>query len=584
MNQNATPRRLNGLVTELLGAEVRLGAGESAEHTFTNPRKGWVFVAVRAAQPKDTPVRVVLTSEEGSPTIIEHVGTGGDRLEAMRLLPAGEHKLVVSADNAVAATLVVRAIPALGHCRYGYDPRVPPYGPYDWPYLEKHVTPHVNYLVGSGTAEQNRTLVRWRAQGKQCLIECGAPGLVNAPDVELTGEAAYQYWTRHEAFTNPLIDGGLADEFLAKTPKAYYEAWTEGVRKLHADERLRDKRLYPYCTGTIVELEHCRKFVEAVIETGGKIAWERYQEELPTEAEARAFIESEVKDDMMVWEQHVPGCRRHMILVLGYLCMMTAETQSVDPNVDFKYYLDMQCHMIANDPAFEGLYGLQTYTSGYTDDETMRWMYRLFRHYFIEGNTEMLSERYGFTYRVDHLTNPDFVDGTDGWVVESAERGSVTTKSHPGYGRMQGRMGSDRGDEFLWTRRSERMANIICQQAVGLVPGKLYSLKLVTADYGELKAGKSTEAIHPVSVTIDGVTMIDDKSFVWAQPNLYCRFLPPFSETNNFWFNHHHYVFEAQAETAMVTIKDWRSDSDPGGPAGQELMYNFAELQPYFAE
>ena len=78
--------------------------------------------------------------------------------------------------------------------------------------------------------------------------------------------------------------------------------------------------------------------------------------------------------------------------------------------------------------------------------------------------------------------------------------------------------------------------------------------------------------------------MIGDKTFVHIQPNLYCYFIPPFSAKNKFWFNHHHYVFRADADTALVTIKDWKSDTEPGGPAGQETMLNFVEFQPYFSE
>ena len=109
-------------------------------------------------------------------------------------------------------------------------------------------------------------------------------------------------------------------------------------------------------------------------------------------------------------------------------------------------------------------------------------------------------------------------------------------------------------------------------------------MSVVTGDYGELKAGKSVAATHPVSVRIDNVDKVDGNSFVELQPNNYAPFVEPFSATNSFWFNHHHCVFRAKGKTATVTIKDWLTDSDPSGPARQELMYNFAELQPYFEE
>jgi len=384
---------LNNLVWELVNVDADAARPPAREHSFTLPRDRWVFLRAVADVPGNEVAWVGLDGQERSAAILVHrVADAGKPLEAMRFLKAGEHTVFLGArGRARFRRLVIRAVPALGFCKFGYNPRVTPYGPYDWAYLEKHVNPHVNYIVGSGGGGQRAAMKAWKAQGRKWLIECGVPGFVNAPKDITTGQGAYEYWVSHQAFTDPLIDGGLADEFLTRSPKESYEAWTEGVRRLHKDKRIGDKRLYPYVTGTLPTIEHCRKFVEAAIETGGTIAWERYQIEKPTEEGARSFMEGQLKHSLLVWEKAVPGCTKHMIIVLGYLCTITAETQSIYPSVDFKYYLDMQCHLIANDPVFQGLAGLQTYTSGYADDETLRWSMRLFRHYFIEGNTEMLS-------------------------------------------------------------------------------------------------------------------------------------------------------------------------------------------------
>jgi hypothetical protein len=43
-------------------------------------------------------------------------------------------------------------------------------------------------------------------------------------------------------------------------------------------------------------------------------------------------------------------------------------------------------------------------------------------------------------------------------------------------------------------------------------------------------------------------------------------------------------VFRARSETARLTISDWLSEDQAGGPAGQELMYNFIKVEPYFPE
>lgn len=36
--------------------------------------------------------------------------------------------------------------------------------------------------------------------------------------------------------------------------------------------------------------------------------------------------------------------------------------------------------------------------------------------------------------------------------------------------------------------------------------------------------------------------------------------------------------------SARLTVSDWTTDAEPGGPVGRELMFNFIEIQPYLAE
>lgn len=43
-------------------------------------------------------------------------------------------------------------------------------------------------------------------------------------------------------------------------------------------------------------------------------------------------------------------------------------------------------------------------------------------------------------------------------------------------------------------------------------------------------------------------------------------------------------VFDAKAETAELAVSDWASPQDPGGPAGQVLIFSFIEVKPYFNE
>ncbi len=45
--------------------------------------------------------------------------------------------------------------------------------------------------------------------------------------------------------------------------------------------------------------------------------------------------------------------------------------------------------------------------------------------------------------------------------------------------------------------------------------------------------------------------------------------------------NYHRYVFKAVTSTAMLMISDWHSPTIPSAPVGQELTFNFIQVEPY---
>ena len=59
---------------------------------------------------------------------------------------------------------------------------------------------------------------------------------------------------------------------------------------------------------------------------------------------------------------------------------------------------------------------------------------------------------------------------------------------------------------------------------------------------------------------------------------------PPFNGSRQPWFNYHRRIFRAKAPAAKLTISDWINSEESGGPIGQELIFNFIEVQPFFAE
>ena len=75
--------------------------------------------------------------------------------------------------------------------------------------------------------------------------------------------------------------------------------------------------------------------------------------------------------------------------------------------------------------------------------------------------------------------------------------------------------------------------------------------------------------------------MIADKSFQEEWRSLYPSTMGAPGGTYYYWMNLHRIVFRAKSERAELVISDWLAENKPGGPIGQEIIYNFIELQPY---
>jgi hypothetical protein len=240
--------------------------------------------------------------------------------------------------------------------------------------------------------------------------------------------------------------------------------------------------------------------------------------------------------------------------------------------------MDTQFNILANDPALRDTYGVMEYLTGYVDEEVNRWTGRLYRHYLLEGNRTLLSKD---PYLSPHIANPDFDEGESNWTLKPAEAGSMAVRHAREYGYLQGRYSLRLGDTFLWARRSAERPNAFSQEIVNLEPGRTYSVKMYTADYHDYLEGKAAAVgKHAVTITIDGGEMIEAKCTQRGFKSIHRRY-DTNAPTHKPWFNYFRYVFRAKGETARLAVSDWLSPDEPGGPVGQELMYNFIEVQPY---
>ena len=573
---------LNNMVVELIHVQQPPPQADAA-HTFTNPRNGWVLFASATRTQGAASVTLTLHGDARDHAIAHHEGDDGQTKEAMRLLPAGDYTLDVHCQGgAELRSLSVRTVPEISYPGLGYRPSpwIVSYPRYDWPYLEAiGMAANINVIL-ERSPDQTMDVGKWRSQGRKVLTRASTH-MVDSMPRPITAEKVLEYWTSVDGLRRADRDGVMFDELHWKGDDETYTAYIAAVKQLAADPAFKGKLFHPYTT-PMYHGKISSEFVKATIAAGYTIAEERYIAEQPSEDEARKVLQEELVENTRRYQELVPDCQRHMIICLGY---MTAppEWLNVNPGVNWKVFQDMQYHLLANDPTFAGLYGVQCYHSAYADEEVQRWQAQLFRHYCIEGRRERLTQD---PYMLPHLQNADFAAGADGWTLTSAEPGSIDVRQGAGYSWLQGRYPrTEQGDTFLRTKRSADAPNRFSQRLKALERGRLYSLKMFTADYQEFVQRKSDRATHQVSIGIDAVTMLDDKCFHELFPSgLAGHAHDGFDRNNNLWITYHRLVFRAQGAAATLTVSDWKGADDPGGPVGQELMHNFVEVQPYLED
>jgi len=581
------PGRLNNLVTELLNLDPG-DISQTNQFVVPNPRKGWIFVSSTAGSLGAGDGAQI--SLQGPPvdTMNDHQPGEPQTLEAMRWLDAGDHTITLQTQGTAAVqSLIVRAIPELMMWRYVASTQLPQQVPvWDWANLKKHILPSMNTInatraVVEELRPQHQAFIdEWNAEGKRWLTIGLVPAYQFGPT--MTTQQAYDFWAVNAAYNESDWGGLVIDEFgVGDFPDSQYTQMREALEQLTTN--FPDTHFYGFAVH-IMTANEPGDFMQAIVANEGAILWEWYEREEPNEASAQNKLDAVFSVGMQQWRSFIPNAPSEMGICFGYYSTPPLSLNE-NPAVDYKVWMDMQFNQVANDPRFDGLRALMEWNTKYTDEEVLRWQAALYRHYGIEGNTARLSDTYGFTYNPGHLTNPDFDQGTSGWTIQQAESGSTGSDTYTGLGRLQGRVrGSTRGDNYLWMRRSAQAPNRVIQTIQNLVPGNLYTMKMFTEDRQDYLNGFVDGEVHAVEIQIDNVVMIPGRAFQEVmQSERGQEVNPPFSSSSQPWFNYYWRLFQAQGTTATLTISDWASAGSPGGPVGQELMFNFIEVQPYFA-
>jgi len=552
---------LNNVVWDLFKSE-----NISADKTFTfkSPKRRWAYVMATA----DASGGEIGISLHKYQDLISFEKGERTTKEAMRFLPAGEHKLTVSSEGGARIDrIVVRSIPEILLHEFPGGPAFSgSLGMSREEFTEKYVIPNVNTFVIAPSNVEMPSFKKWQSSGRRWLAGCLVP--YEKDGKTYTAEQAYKHISSTAGFTNRLVHGSMADEDAGSYPAS--AAYAEAIHKLRASPEFKDKLFHSY--EHIHALMGQQAFMKAIIDTGSTIAWKRYLKTHTSELAARLFLQQKVVDMAREFRDMYPRAMEHVAVCFGTFTAVGGHLLNSTPSVNYKVYLDTQYNAIANDPVFWGTYGLMLYHSSYSDEETIRWACNLFRHYGIEGKTEPATKN---PYKSPHLTNGDFADGTQGWEIAPAEQGSIRTTLKPGLGKLQERMyWSPDGDIGLVMARSAEKPNSITQEIKNLEPGKLYTFRMMTCDYDDM----SKKEKYAVRIELENVTMIPERTFTCFAP--LAGFINP--KTHKTWMNYHWYLFRAKGKSARVTITDWKADAEPAGPVGQQLMFNFLQVHPYY--
>ena len=552
----ASHQKLNQLVTEVINVEL-----ENKTYEFVNPRAGWVYIALEPSSLSgeafldDNPLAVVKPR-------------AGEASETMRHLEPGSHRLRVAGTPG--GRLHVRLVPELHlYPFFMVDRTDQTLYRWDLDFYKKHFFPAVNFINGTSPSEQ--ALQEVRDRGIRLL---GSTGFTPKGwrDASLMKERIVQ------VLANPEHDGVTLDELFANGEKAICRAYSQAMWDLLDEEKL----IYTWvCGGYFNDRRaHQEMFAAAVNVSrgGGKVLNETYIMTQPTVEGMEAYLDA-YRRYVTDGARLVDNPAASMMMIMTGLISCGRWNCYVHPEVDIKYFFDRFYHLLANAPEFDGLYGLGCYNSAHIDEETMRWVARLMRHYAVEGRRDLLSDQYGFSYLPGHLQDGDFVEGFARWQPRPAAEGTLQATAIEGYGgKIQMRRGpfAGRGDHAAVFRRHFGQANRLSQTATGLQPGRLYTLSYVVGDFDDIARIKPEAPDILLPVSLEGAEVIDAGTYVHRWPNTY-RPKDKLASQDT-----HRVLFRALRDQVVVTFRDWQDDAVPGGPEDQRLVLNFVSLKPYY--
>jgi len=555
------PRVLNNFVVQLIHT-TNLRDQRRHAFRFVSPRDGWLFFRVSAATTRRGSItaRLVGPPDTKPASMPLFSFDGGERrtAEVMRHLPRGEYTLEIETIDSEISLLDIRKVPIIMYQRIpGNFRSMPGFPNYDRRFLAR--CGMLSACNTIGTYDGFGWMKAWSATGRHTVrIAGGIGGLTST-------KLAYEHWGA--CMEHPTgVNGTIIDEFYPGL-SGRFPLWVPALKRLRSEKP--HKHCYLYLAGTA---KHIRGIVEPLKDQNCYFVLEEQTYEARTKAQL--LKDGFAREWVRGFEEYFPGFPERCIHSVGVMSGPSDSKYNDDiyPDVSYKVLKELQFHALATDPVFAPAGGVEIYQSPLCDEEYLRWCARLFRHYAIEGHRERLTDD---PYDLLHIQNPDFDAGLKNWTIRSATPDSVTTAHVEGWGlNVQGRHARvGIGDRFAVMTRSDKAPNEISQEITGLEPGRHYSVRLYTGDRQNLHKSQ----IHNISIRIPDAQELP--GLVMHVPWMH-RASERFGNKPTYPC-YHRIVFRAVKPTATLIISDWHSPGTPTGPVGQELLFNFVQVEPY---
>ena len=434
--QNAV--RKNNLHTLLAEFECKDGFKSS----FLNPRDGWVSFQLADNMKITIPESKVPLS--GSMPVY---------------LRAGKYDFTVSGSGRVCIAAIAETI----YYQLAGGPHLTGFPKHDFEMVKKHQLDCITtFNNGSPGSEKNWQIFRKQHNNLLLAHSTVADGTAQPPSVRGTGSREWRF------------DGAILDEFSSGNEKQLALVLKNSGRYDLAP----GKSIYCWMTGTPQNSAVTAGFMSmAVNELNGKLLFEAYvPSNTANEKEARKLILDKMLGAVNKFEAVYPGFRKYLGMVISPSNIPLSFTVDNEPEANFKYFLDMQMNILATHPAFDGIGAVGCWGGNHTDNEVTRWVSALFRHYVIEGKTNMLSAEFGWKLAENILKNCSFAAGIQHWNCT----GEVKIKSTDNYAAVMKYFGNLPGAGNNYAVLPP--GSSIGQKTGSLIPGKLYKLSFISSN------------------------------------------------------------------------------------------------------